>query len=429
MKKVMMTSIATAMIASAMAAHAAQANQPIPRGIVAVRADSEVTTMITDLNKAVHAFREEYNQQLADIKKGNADALQALKVDNINAEISKLQASVDAANERMVAAAMNGGTGAGLKDKEYSDSFNAHFRKGEVQASLNKGQAAEGGYLAPVEWDRSITDRLVVVSPMRALCAQQNISTNGFSKLFAIRGTTSGWVGETAPRPETGTSTFGSLTYNTGELYANPAATQQMLDDSAVNLEAWLAGEVETEFSLQEGIAFLSGNGANKPNGLLTYITGGSNAAAHPWGAIKTVNSGAAAALTPEGLIDLVHELPNEYTGQARLIMNRNTQKAIRKMKDGEGNFLWQPSFQAGAPATLLGYGITDVAGMPDIAANSKPIVFGDFKRGYLIVDRVGVRVLRDPFTNKPYVHFYTTKRVGGGLLNPDVLKALSVGA
>lgn len=428
MKQVMMTSIAMAMIGSALAAHADQASQPVPRGIIAVRADSDVTALITDLNKAFHAFKEEHNKQLEDVKKGSADALQALKVDNINAEIAKLQASVDAANERMVAAAMNGGASQ-LKDKEYSDSFSAHFRKGEVQASLNKGQAAEGGYLAPVEWDRSITDRLVVVSPMRALCAVQNISTNGFSKLFGIRGTTSGWVGETSARPETGTSGFGSMTYNTGELYANPAATQQMLDDAAVNLEAWLAAEVETEFSLQEGLAFLSGNGTNKPNGLLTYITGGSNAAAHPWGDIKTVKSGAAAALTPEGLIDLIHELPTAYTGQARAIMNRNTQKAIRKMKDGDGNFLWQPSFQAGAPATLLGYGITDVADMPDIAANSKPIVFGDFKRGYLIVDRMGVRVMRDPYTNKPYVHFYTTKRVGGGLLNPDVLKALTVAA
>lgn len=428
MKKAM---IASALIAHAMAAYAAQANQPVPRGIVSVQADAsgtEVKAMVEAVNKAFADFRAEHSKQLEEVKKGQADALQALKVDRINADIEKLQAAVDDANLKIAAAQMNGGA-AGLKDKEYSDSFSAHFRKGEVQAALNKGVAPEGGYLAPVEWDRSITDRLVVVSPMRALCAVQQISTNGFSKLFNNRGTTSGWVGETDARGQTGTPTFGSLTYNTGELYANPAATQQMLDDSAINLEAWLAGEVETEFSLQEGVAFLTGNGANKPNGLLTYITGGSNAAAHPWGDIKTVKSGAAAALTADGLIDLVHELPGEYTGNARAIMNRNTQKAIRKLKDGEGNYLWQPSFQAGAPATLLGYGITEVAGMPDVAANSKPIVFGDFKRGYVIVDRVGIRVLRDPFTNKPYIHFYTTKRVGGGLLNPDVLKALTISA
>ncbi|WP_373994569.1 phage major capsid protein [Duganella sp. Leaf126] len=423
--------IASVLIAHAVAAHAGHAHQAVPRGIVSVQAEAgstEVKAMVEAVNKAFADFKAEHNKQLDEVKKGQADALQALKVDRINADIEKLQAAVDDANLKIAAAQMNGGA-AGLKDKEYSEAFSAHFRKGDVQAALNKGAAQEGGYLAPVEWDRSITDRMVVVSPMRALCAVQNISTNGFSKLFNNRGTTSGWVGETGARNQTATPTFGSMTYNTGELYANPAATQQMLDDAAINLEAWLAGEVETEFSLQEGVAFLTGNGDNKPNGLLTYITGGSNAAAHPWGDIKTVKSGAAAALTADGLIDLVHELPGEYTGQARAIMNRNTQKAIRKLKDGEGNYLWQPSFQAGAPATLLGYGISEVAGMPDVAANSKPIVFGDFKRGYLIVDRVGVRVLRDPFTNKPYIHFYTTKRVGGGLLNPDVLKALTVAA
>lgn len=428
-KKLMM---ASAMITSALAAHAGQVMQPAPRGIIAVRADAtsgDVKALIEGVNKAFADFKAEHNKQLEDVKKGQADALQALKVDRINADIEKLQAAVDDANLKIAAAQMNGGTGAGLKDKEYTEAFQAHMKKGEVQAALNKNAAPEGGYLAPTEWDRTITDRMVLVSPMRALCTVQPISTNGFSKLFNNRGTTSGWVGETDGRPQTSTPTFGSLTYNTGELYANPAATQQMLDDSAINLEVWLAGEVDTEFGLQEGVAFLTGNGTNKPSGLLTYITGGSNAAAHPWGDIKTVKSGAAAALTADGLINLVHELPSEYTAGARAVMNRNTVREIRKLKDGQGNYLWQPSFQAGAPATLLGYGINEMPGMPDIVANSKPIVFGDFKRGYLIVDRVGVRVLRDPYSNKPYVHFYTTKRVGGGLLNPDVLKALTVAA
>lgn len=391
---------------------------------------NDVKALIEGVNKAFHDFKAEHARQLEDVKKGQADALQALKVDAINADISKLQAAVDEANAKIAAAEMGGATGGRqVKDKEYSAAFAAHMKRGEVQASLNKGAAAEGGYTAPTEWDRTIVDRLVQVSPMRAICSVQTISTNGFSKLFNSRGTTSGWVGEAAARPETNTPTFGSVTYNTGELYANPAATQQMLDDSAVDLEAWLAGEVETEFSYQEGLAFLSGNGTNKPNGILTYVTGGANAAAHPWGAIAAVNSGAAAALTADAIVNLVHALPSEYTAGARFVMNRSTQQAVRLLKDGQGNYLWQPSFQAGAPATLAGYAITEMAGMPDIAAGAKPILFGDFKRGYLIVDRTGVRVLRDPFSNKPYVHFYTTKRVGGGLLNPDVLKALNVAA
>ena len=417
--------IALAMITSAMAAQAVS----IPRGIVSVRADADVKTMVEDVNKAFAAFRAENDKQLADIKKGQSDALQALKVDRINADIEKLQAAVDDANLKIAAAQMNGGAQGGVKDKEYSAAFGAHFKRGEVQASLNKGSDGDGGYLAPVEWDRSITSKLVEVSPMRSLCSVQTISTNGFSKLFAVAGITSGWVGETAARPTTANGTFSSLAYNTGEIYANPTATQQMLDDAAINLEAWLAGEVETEFAYQEGLAFLTGSGVNKPTGLLTYITGAANAAVHPYGAITTINSGAAAAITADSLIDLTSSLPTAMAGGAKLIANRNTITAARKLKDGQGNYLWQPSFVAGAPATINGYGITEVAGMPDIAAGSKPIMFGDFKRGYLIVDRLGVRVIRDNLTNKPFVSFYTVKRVGGGLLDPSYLRALNVAA
>lgn len=405
-------------------------SKTIKRGIQSVRADvnpNDIKATVEALNTAFATFKAEHTKQLDDVKKGTSDALQALKVDAINADITRLQDAVDATNLQIAASQMNGGSAGGLKDKEYSTAFNSHFKRGEVQAALNKGAADEGGYLAPVEWDRTVTARLLEISPLRALCGSQTIGNNGFSKLFAIRGTTSGWVGEVAVRPETGTSTFGSVTYNTGEIYANPAATQGMLDDSAVNLEAWLAGEVEEEFALQEGIAFLTGSGVNKPTGLLTYITGGANAAAHPYGAIATVNSGVAAELTSDSIIDLVDALPDAYTAGARFIMNQKTNTAVRKLKDGQGNYIWQPSFQAGVPATLNGYGVSKIAGMPDIAASSKPIMFGDFRRGYLVVDRVGIRVLRDPYTNKPFVHFYTTKRVGGGLLNPDTMKAMNI--
>jgi HK97 family phage major capsid protein len=422
----MQKSKALLMISVAMAACAAA----LPRGLMSVRAEvagGEVKATVDALNQAFATFKAEHTKQLDDVKKGQADALQALKVDRINADIEKLQSAVDEANTKIAAGQMGGGATSGLKDKEYSAAFQSHFKRGDVQAALNKGVAGEGGYLAPVEWDRSITTKLIEVSPLRAICATQTISTNGFSKLFTIAGTASGWVGEAAARPVTANSTFGSLAYNTGEIYANPTATQQMLDDAEIDLEAWLASEVETEFAYQEGVAFLTGSGVSKPTGLLTYITGAANAAVHPYGAITAVNSGAAAALTADGLIDLTASLPTELTGNARLIANRSTITAARKLKDGQGNYLWQPSFVAGAPATINGYGVTEVAGMPDVAAGAKAMMFGDFKRGYLVIDRTGVRVLRDPFTNKPYVSFYTTKRVGGGLLDPSYLKALNI--
>jgi HK97 family phage major capsid protein len=416
-------------LAALAAMSAAAAAVPVPRGIVSVRADAapgDVKALVESLNKAFADFKTEHTKQLDEIKKGNADALQALKVDAINAEIGNLQKSIDETNLKIASAQM-GGAGGPVKDKEYTQAFDMHMKRGDVSASLNKGVAQEGGYLAPIEWDRTITERLVLVSPMRQVATVQPMSTAGFKKLFNNGGTSSGWVGETDARPNTNTPGFSSLDFVPGEIYANPAATQQMLDDAAVDLEAWLASEVETEFAYQEGLAFLVGNGVNKPRGILSYLPGGASAAIHPWGPIQVVPTGSATAITADSLIDLTTALPSVYTGGANFMMNRNGQGAVRKLKDGQGNYLWQPSAQAGQPATLMGYPVLDMPGMPDVAANSVPVLFGDFKRGYLIIDRTGVRVLRDPFTNKPYVSFYTTKRVGGGVQNPDVIKALKV--
>lgn len=406
----------------------------IARGIMAVRAEapsmSEIKAAIENVNKGFEDFKAEHTKQLDEIKKGQHDALQALKVETINAEIGKLQKAVDDVNVKLAAAQMGGaGVGDTLKDAEYSEAFKAHFKKGEFQAALNKGADDQGGYLTPVEWDRTITDKLVLMSPMRQLANVQKVSGAGHKKLFNMGGTSSGWVGETAARPQTNTSTFASLDFGWGEIYANPAATQQILDDSEIDLEAWLAGEVDTEFSKQEGVGFSSGDGVNKPFGILTYVTGGANAAKHPFGAIQAVNSGAAAAITADGIIDLIYDLPSAFTANARFTMNRKTQGAVRKLKDGQGNYLWQPSYVAGQPATLAGFAITEDPNMPDVAANAIAALFGDFKRTYTIFDRVGVRVLRDPFTAKPYVLFYTTKRVGGGVHNPEPMRALKIAA
>lgn len=400
----------------------------VKRGLMAVRAEGanpNVAATVAELNQAFAAFKAEHTKQLDELKSGIQSSDTTAKVEKVAADVERLQKEVEDAHVKLSA----GTSSVGGKDTEYTQAFQAHMRKGEVQASLNKGTDADGGYLAPVEWDRTITDKLVKISPMRELATVQTISTAGYTKLFNLGGTTSGWVGETAARTQTNTATFAPLTYNTGEIYANPAATQQILDDAAINLEQWLAGEVQTEFALQEGKAFLGGDGVNKPTGILTYVTGGTNAAKHPFGAIKNVNSGAAAAITADGIISLIYSLPSEFRANARFVMNNATQAAVRKLKDGQGNYLWQPSFVAGQPATLAGYPITEVADMPDVAANANAILFGDFKRGYIVIDRTGVRVMRDPYTNKPYVHFYTTKRVGGGLLNPEPLRALKIAA
>jgi len=404
----------------------------LQRGIVAVRADAggDPKAMMAALNQAWEAFKAENETAIKDLKKGQEDVVRTEKMQKLEASVSTLQSALDAQAAQLTALNIGGpGTDGAPKDPEYSNAFSAHFRKGDVQAALNKGADAEGGYLAPIEWDRTITDKLVEVSPMRQIASVQSISGAGFKKIFNLGGTGSGWVGETAARPQTASGTFGVMTYTPGEIYANPAATQQILDDSEIDLEAWLASEVEKEFSLQEGIAFVAGNGVNKPTGFLTYAAGAANAAAHPFGAIPVTTAAAAATFTSDELIDLVYSLPGALSQNARFVMNRLSLARIRKMKDGDGNYLWQPSYQAGQPQQVLAFPVTEMAAMPNVAADAYPIAFGDFKRGYLIVDRLGIRVLRDPYTNKPYVHFYTTKRVGGGLLDPQALRALKMAA
>lgn len=414
----------------AKAAALAAASKQAPRGIVSgVRADSgNVTQMVQQLQQAFASFKDEHTRQLADLKAGINDPLQASKVEKINDDIANLQAAIDANTTKMAAMEMAGAGGARqVADREYSDSFQAHMRRGDVQAALNKGAAEDGGYTSPVEWDRTITDKLLIVSPMRALCTVQKVGGAGYKKLVNLRGTTSGWVGETDLRTETNTPKLAEQGYSWGEIYANPAATQQMLDDSEINLEAWLAGEVDVEFAYQEGKAFVSGDGTKKPRGLLTYAAGGTNL--HALGGIEVIASGAAGTITGDGILDLVYALPETYTGNAKFAMNRNTMLRIRKLKDSDGNYLWQPSLQAGQPSTMAGYAIADIPDMPGVAANSLAIAFGDFKRAYKILDRVGVRVLRDPYTNKPFVSFYTTKRVGGGLDDPQCMKFMRIAA
>lgn len=402
------------------------------RGLIAVRA--EAPDPVARLATAFEAFKTEHTSQLEALKSGKADVVTDEKVERINAEVTKLQAFVDDMSVKIEAAKLNGGKEA-PRDPEYNGEFEAYFKRGEITSKLEQVKAAatktdgEGGYLAPIEWDRTIAGRLKQVSAVRRYASVQRISGAGFTKVFSDRNVGSGWVGETAARPATTTPGLASLAFPLGEIYANPAASQGLIDDAEVDIEAWLADEVSTEFDRQEGIAFLSGDGVNKPHGILTYVTGAANAARHPWGAITTTNSGAAAAITGDAVLSLIYSLPAEYEANARLFMNRASTGSIRKLKDGQNNYLWQPSFEAGQPATLAGVPIADLPGMPNVAAGNVPILYGDMAEAYQVVDRIGTRVLRDPYTNKPFVHFYTTRRVGGGVKNPDAMKAMVVGA
>ena len=282
----------------------------------------------------------------------------------------------------------------------------------------------------PVETDKQITDLMTAISPIRSIASVRQVSTSTYKKPVTITGPAVGWVAETASRPETDSQSIDALSFPTAELYAMPAATTAFLDDAAVDVGQWIADEVNIAFAQQEGAAFVNGDGTNKPKGFLQATTVAD--ASWAWGKLGYLVTGVSGDLPASDksdvLIDLVYSLKAGYRQNANWVMNRRTQAVLRKLKDDSGNYLWQPAATADGRATLLGFPLVEAEDMPDIAANALSIAFGDFKRGYLIVDRQGVSVLRDPYSAKPYVLFYTTKRVGGGVQNFEAIKLLKFG-
>lgn len=416
----------------------------MPRAITGglIRADvsGDPKQMIAALQSAHNEFRQTIEANVG--AKADSAEVQA-KLDAINSTMNTIETSLNEHAMKLAAAQMTGGSVAPA-DPEYTAAFASFMRtenaedlrklaaaqKTGPRAAMSEGVPADGGLLTPIEWDRTISGRLKLITPMRQESTVISISKSGFTKLFTDRAVGSGWVGETASRPATATPQFTALPFGLGQLYANAAASQDILDDAEIDLENWLTSEIETEFSRQEGIAFVAGDGINKPFGFLNYVPGGTAAGRHPWGAIEVVNAGHATLLNnPDKIIDLIYKLPAIYTPNAKFFTNRTSLGALRKLKDGQGNFLWQPTFVAGQPSTLAGYPVVDMPDMPNIEANALAMAFGDMRETYLVIDRIGFRILRDPFTNKPYICFYCTKRVGGGVKNPDAMKVLRVAA
>lgn len=285
-----------------------------------------------------------------------------------------------------------------------------------------------GGYAVPREVDGEIARVLKGISPIRAIANVVTVGSAGYRKLITTGGTPSGWAAETAARPETASPVFAELVPPMGELYANPSASQAMLDDAAFDVEAWLAGEIATEFARAEGAAFVGGNGVNRPKGFLTAPVSTAKDTTRALGTLQYLPSGAAedfGAAPDERLLDLVHSLRAPYRQGASFVMNANTLARIRKFKTADGMPLWQPSLAAGQPATLLGYPVVEAEDMPDIAANALSIAFGNFQAGYLIAERGETAILRDPYSNKPFVTFYATRRIGGCVSDSEAIKLM----
>lgn len=402
----------------------------------------ELKETIQALGKAFDAFKAENDARLKEIeKKGAADPLLTEKVDKINADIAQISALKKQLDTLETAVAQGQFPGGGKNEldrvkAQHKDAFAKFFRKGaegglrdlEVQAGLSTLSDPDGGFLVPEDYEQAIDRVALSVSAMRRLATVRTIGTDTYKKLVNQGGASAGWVGEKGARAETNTPTLTEIAINTKEIYAMPAATQTLLDDSRVDIAGWLADEVSIEFSEQESEAFINGNGVEQPKGIAAYAMAANSS--YVWGKVGYITSGNASLVNDlDKLIDLQHSLKPVYRNGAAWLMNDATLATIRKMKDGDGNYIWVPGLKDGAPDTLLGKPVEIDDNVDDIGTGKYPIFFANFKRAYLIIDRQGVRVLRDPYTTKPYVLFYTTKRVGGGIVMYEAIKALKVSA
>ena len=310
---------------------------------------------------------------------------------------------------------------------EHKQAFDAYMRSGDdrlIRAldtkAMSYGSGQDGGYLVPDETEAEIGKRLAELSPIRSIASVRQVSAAVLKKPFSMTGPAVGWVAETAARPQTNTATLAELSFPTMELYAMPAATASLLEDTVVDLDQWIASEVEAAFAEQEGTAFVIGDGTNKPKGFLDYTEVAE--ASWVWGKIGYIVTGVSGALPASNpsdvLIDTVYALKAGYRQNANWVMNRKTQAAIRKLKDADGNYLWQPPAAAGQRAMLMGFPLVEAEDMPDAGANTTPIAFGDFSRGYLVVDRTGrARAARSLFRQalRAVLHDQARRRRGAG--------------
>lgn len=392
-------------------------------------------SIVANMMEALAAYRDANDERLEALeKRSGADPLLAEKLARIDAA---LDTNTDKLN-RLSATAQRPRleTASAMPVRsEHASAFERYVRSGNTAGlatkAMESGTDADGGFLVPQEAETTIGDHMSVLSPMRTIATVRQVSSTVFRKPVSTEGFDAGWVAENAARPETGSVTLSEIAFPTMELYAMPAATATLLDDAAVDMDMWLAGEVDAAFAEQESSAFVNGDGTTQPLGFLTAQT--VDEASWVWNKLGTVSTGVDGDFPStdpsEVLIDLVYALKSTYRQNGTFVMNRSTQSALRKMRDADGNYIWTPPSAAGVKASLLGFPVVEMEHMDTIGSDAKAIAFGDFRRGYLIVDRIGVRLLRDPYTAKPYVLFYVTKRVGGGIQDFDAIKLLTFSA
>jgi len=416
---------------------------------------------VTETNTAFEEFKKTNEEKLAEFqKKGSVDPVVTERLEKIETSIQEAQAKNDElilAQKRAARTATDGsgnaidldqkarewGVSVGMKADmdaekvgEYKSAFEEFVRKDDRALTpdqikaLSVGGDPSGGYLVDPDTSGRIVKKLFETSPVRAYASVQVIGTDELTGLYDDEEASTGWVSETASRTETGTPKIGEWRIPVHEIYASPRVTQRLLDDSAFNVEQWLAEKVANKMMRGENTAYTVGSGTGKPRGFMTYPDGDSIR-----GEVKQYNTGASGAFkaSPDGgdvFLTALYALKGEYRQSTNWFMNRSTMAAVRLLKDNDGRYLWQPGIEAGQPTSLLGHPVAAAfEDMADIAAGSLSIAVGDLGSAYQIVDRQGIRVIRDLYSQKPYVEIYTTRRTGGALINGEALKLIKFAA
>lgn len=416
-----------------------------------VRADAgtptqaQIMSAIDEFQRTFAAFRAQNDTRLAELARGRDDVVTREHTDRINAQVTELDQQMRAMNERLARAALGNSMDTASRTPEqraHAQAFVAYVRRGTeaglgdlaVRAALQTDSNTDGGYTVPEELDRQIGRVAAQRNGFRAVAGKATIGGDTWEKLHGIGGATAGWTTERGTRSQTNTPQLVKIAIPAEEMYAMPASTQKMLDDSFLNTEAWLADEVGIAMADLEGAGFISGSGVNQPRGIHSYTFAASTIASpSAWervGYTATGTSGDFAASAPaDKIVDLVYSLKPVYRTGAAFLTNDDCAARIRKLKDGQGNYLVEPKISSmGGGFMLMGYDMVLDDNMPVVAASSYSLGFGDFGRFYTVVDRMGTRLIRDVYSAKPYVLFYTTKRVGGGVVDFHAAKFLKFG-
>ncbi len=391
----------------------------------------EINEKLEKLENTWEHFKQVNNERLLQLeKKSSVDPLTEIKLEKLNNAIEEQKSKIDELEIAMSRPYSSIEEYKSNDDIQYKSAFNNYLKKGieeqlaniEVKRDLTTAidtSTSYGGYLLTPNIQKMVYDKIDDLCIMRKICSVQTISSSSL-EVIDSSGMTPSWIGETGAVNDTDTSIFSKKTINTHDLIAQPKVSQKLLDDAAIDLEEWLANRLSIDFAGAEENAFINGTGdsANQPKGILSYV-------GESEGIEAVTSTNSTLSFDENDILDLYYSLGDKYVNNASFLLPRTAMKQIRMLKDAtSGQYLWNPALLTGTTDTLLGCPIYQSSYMPAVGKGTKSIIFGNFSY-YQIVDRIGIRILRDPFTSKPYIRFYTTKRVGGDVINMDAFKGL----